>query len=123
MRQEAGGEIAVSAAPFMNHERWWKLFLIPVGLVKFLRQSVRQSIVTTGECLVEVLDAAATQSVEHGVEVGLPFIDRPEIPHALRGRLFVRGNTWKAHGRGILTNAALQDNQSGISLTSNNGFD
>ena len=109
MGEKAGGEIAVSTAPFMNHEGRRKFLLRSMRFVKLLGESMRQPIVTARHRLRIVSATGFTQSIEHRIQMSLPFINRLKLPDTLRRSLFV-GRGWTAHGGGILTNHGFQDN-------------
>src|SRR5438445_9296564 len=95
MSQEAGGQVAVAAAPFLDDQRRRQVLSRLVGLVVVRSQRVRQAVIGARHCLVVVPDPAPAEPVKDGIEVGLPLVHRLELADELRGHLFVcrqRGN-------------------------------
>src|SRR3989454_10169247 len=90
MSQEAGGQVAVSAAPFLDNESGRKVGLFSCVVVVVHSQRVRQAVIGARHRLVVVPDLSPSESVEDGIDVGLPFVHRLELANELRGRLFVR---------------------------------
>src|SRR5207245_1564827 len=90
MSQEAGGQVAVSAAPFLDNECGGKVGLSGRLVVVVHSQRVRQAVIGARHRLVVVPDLSPSEPVEDGIDVGLPVVHRLELADELRGRLFVR---------------------------------
>src|SRR2546422_7140591 len=90
MSQEAGGQVAVSAAPFLDNESGRKVGLFSCVVVVVHSQRVRQAVIGARHRLVVVPDLSPSESVEDGIDVVLPVVHRLELANELRGRLFVR---------------------------------
>ena len=90
MGQEAGGQVAVPAAPFLDNECGGKVGLFGCVVAEVNGQRVRQAIIGARHRLVVVPDPAPAEPVEEGIDVGLPVVHRLELADELRGRLFVR---------------------------------
>ena len=90
MSQEAGGQVAVAAAPFLDNECGGKVGLCGCVVVKVNSQGVRQAVIDARHRLVVVPDLSPAEPVEDGIDVGLPVVHQLELADELRGRLFVR---------------------------------
>src|SRR5712692_5130243 len=90
MSQEAGGQVAVAAAPFLDNECGGKVGLFGGVVVEVNGQRVRQAVIGARHRLVVVPNLSPAEPVEDGIDVGLPVVHRLELADELRGRLFVR---------------------------------
>src|SRR2546422_6918782 len=70
MSQEAGGQVAVSAAPFLDNECGGKVGLFGGVVVEVNGQRVRQAVIGARHRLVIVPDLSPAEPVEDGIDVG-----------------------------------------------------
>src|SRR5206468_11634218 len=90
MSQEASGQVAVSAPPFLDNECGGNVGLFGRVVVVVHSQRVRQSVIGARHRLIVVPDLSPSEGVEDGIDVRLPVVHRLELADELRGRLFVR---------------------------------
>src|SRR5437016_7177389 len=93
MSQEAGGQVAVSAAPFLDNECGGKVGLFGRVVVVVHSQRVRQTVIGARHRLIVVPDLSPSEAVEDGIDVRLPVVHRLELADELRGCLFVGRQT------------------------------
>jgi hypothetical protein len=99
MRQETGGEIAVSATPFMNDEAVrlttrrltlaFCLIAFSHAIVIISRKGMGHPIICRSKRLRELAESIAAQSIEDVIDMSLPLIDGAKFPNELRQRIWI----------------------------------